>query len=353
MRHGLIDWREEELSQADVRARQARLQAAIRREKLDGLLIYTNHVRSAGVTWVTGFTPYWADAILLVPASGPVVFATALSKRVAGWIRANNPTAEVVNSLKPGTIIGERVKVSGGARLGVVELSRMPRGLIEEIRAVEDVALEEAGALFTAVRCGPDAAELALAARADAMARAAFAALPEEAAQVGDLTETLERSVREAGAEECYVAAASDLARDGRFARTKGGTRLGRRYAIRLSHAYNGVWIRHTESFVPGVDLEPVRDAVDALADTLDPDRPLAPQIAQAALPEGVSIVRWSVEAPLGTKPLEPVLWNGEQVSDALAYGVLTLHLDGAGGPLVFTRTFGLDPGRAENRSAA
>src|SRR3712207_5770451 len=105
MRRGLMRWREDELSVEDVRCRQARLQAAMGEAGLDGVIVYTNHVRSAGVTYLTGFTPYWSDALLLVPRNGEPLFATALSKRVGEWIRSVNPTGEIANSPTPGRVL--------------------------------------------------------------------------------------------------------------------------------------------------------------------------------------------------------------------------------------------------------
>ena len=45
MRHGLIQWRDENLSQAEVQTRQDHICAALRAAGLDALLLYTNHIR--------------------------------------------------------------------------------------------------------------------------------------------------------------------------------------------------------------------------------------------------------------------------------------------------------------------
>src|SRR4051794_22053503 len=98
MRRGLMEWNSEELPVVTLNERTWRLQAAMRREGLDGILFYTNLVRPSAVTYLPGFTPYWSDGILLLPRSGEPVFATALSKRVANWIRSTNPTSEIINT---------------------------------------------------------------------------------------------------------------------------------------------------------------------------------------------------------------------------------------------------------------
>ena len=102
MRRGLMGWNAEELPKAALEARIARLRAAMQRDGLDAALFYTNLVQPSAVTWLTGFTPYWSDGMLLLPREGAPVFATALSKRVANWIRTTDTLSEIVNTPKPG-----------------------------------------------------------------------------------------------------------------------------------------------------------------------------------------------------------------------------------------------------------
>lgn len=352
-----MQWREAELSRADVFDRQARLQAAIKAAGLYALIVYTNHVRSAGVTYITGFTPYWSDALLLLPLEGQAVFATALSKRVGNWIKSVNPTVEVAHSPQPGRRVGERLAAGGAHKVGVVELDHMPGGLIEEIRAAApSVELVDASGLFASVRTVSDAPELWLVAKADAIAAAAFAQAPAAPKLVGDVTEALELTVRNAGAEECYVASAPDLTSDARLARTKGRTGLGPYYAVRLSVAYNGVWIRRTESFArAGGDdaLADIRRWADALAMTLRLAAPLGAQIAGAGLPTGVRLEDWSLEAPIGTRPLERVAAQSAEVARELPYGVLAMRFSSERTPLLLSRAIGIAGAEDRNRSAA
>ena len=102
MRRGLMGWNAEELPKAALEARIARLRAAMQRDGFDAALFYTNLVQPSAVTWLTGFTPYWSDGMLLLPRDGAPVFATALSKRVANWIRTTDTLSEIVNTPKPG-----------------------------------------------------------------------------------------------------------------------------------------------------------------------------------------------------------------------------------------------------------
>lgn len=357
MRHGLMQWREDELSRADVLARQARLQVAMATAGLDGLIVYTNMVRSAGVTYVAGVTPYWSDALLLLPADGPAVFATALSKRVGNWIKSTSPTMDVAHSPQPGRLVGERLGGSGARKVGVVELDHMPGGLVDEVRAAApSVELVDATGLFASIRAVPDAAELRLAAKADAIAAAAFAQAPAQPKLVGDVTEVLELNVRNAGAEECYVAIAPDLEADARLARIKGRTTLGAYYAVRLSVAYNGVWVRRTESFARNdADdaLARARRWADALAVALDLTAPLEPQLADTGMPVGLRLDDWALEAPVGTRPLARVSARGAEAVGRLPYGVLAMRSAGGQTPLVLARAIGLAGAADRTRSAA
>src|SRR5215469_4328699 len=125
MRRGLMARDESELPQDVLAARLDGLRAAMGRDGLDGVVCYTNLVQPSAVTFLTGFTPYWSDGLLLVPKSGAPVFATALSKRVAGWIASTNPVSEIVTTARPGAAVGERL-AEQCRRVGVLELDRLP-----------------------------------------------------------------------------------------------------------------------------------------------------------------------------------------------------------------------------------
>src|SRR3954467_10315336 len=104
-----MQWNPQELPLAALETRIAALRAGMATPGLDAFLIYTNLVRPSGVTWLTGFTPYWSEGLLLVPMSGRLDFATALSNRVADWIRSTNPVSDVVSTPRPGVLLGERL----------------------------------------------------------------------------------------------------------------------------------------------------------------------------------------------------------------------------------------------------
>ena len=170
MRRGLMGWNAEELPKAALEARIARLRGAMQRSGFDAALFYTNLVQPSAVTWLTGFTPYWSDGMLLLPGQGAPAFATALSKRVANWIRTTDTLSEIVNTPKPGAAVGKRIADAGCKRVGVLEYDSLPAGLYDEITgAAPGVELADLGSVFADTRRSIDDAERGLIGRADAL----------------------------------------------------------------------------------------------------------------------------------------------------------------------------------------
>jgi Xaa-Pro aminopeptidase len=341
MRHGLILWREEELSLSDITTRQARLQQAIAAADLDGALIYTNHVRSAGVTWLSGFTPYWSDGLVLVLREGLPIFLTALSKRVGEWVKSVAPTFEVAHSPFPGKLAGERLSKVGAKRLGVVELDRMPGGVVDEIVSSNPVELSDATQLFMSVRGTADPAELNLVRVTDGIGHKAFAAGDVTSKSAGDFTGPIERAVRMAGAEECYIAVAPDLSKDRRFIRS-GNAKLGRTFAVRLSIAYNGVWVRRIETFSAVAEIRARFSSVSVGLDKASLAHPADGSVSASYLPDGARLIDWHLEAPYGTRPLKVIADAETPLSAPVPYGILTTAFVLDGETIVASRPVGL-----------
>jgi len=340
MRRGLMEWNERELPIGTLESRIARLRTAMAREGLDAFILYTNNVRPAAVSWLTGFVPYWSEALLLVPRQGRLVFATALSNRVADWIRANNPVSEVTSTPKPGTLLGETlVKDDSVRRVGILEWDALPSVLADELAAAAPaIEWRDGSALFSALRRAPDDAERRLIARADALATAALdPSVHGSARDAGTLAGLIEQHARLAGAEEAYIAVAPDLAADCRLNRTSQPLPLKDRFAVRASVAYKGSWVRRVRTFA--VDsTEP-----DAwLAETtraLKSGEPFAMQLSAAlkAL-SGAVLTGWTVESCTGSYPLAAVASSRGSGKDAPADGafyVLTVELSLAGTPWI------------------
>ena len=338
MRHGLINWNEKNLSLNSIEARQARLREALNSSALNGILIYTNHVRSAAVTWATGFTPYWSDALWLMPMDGPPLFATALSKRVGNWIAATNPTSEIVHSPKPGALIGARLSVIGLKKIGVVELDRMPSGLIQEVMNTCSTELVDATDVFATVRAVPELAESGLVSKAIKIADDALATIPLLRMHSGDIMQAVELSARLAGVEEVYIAIAPDLNLDTRFARVKGITPLGPRFAIRITVAFHGVWVRRIATLSrdqEDADLSIVANWFDLFCLEAKVEPGIAHKLSETLIPAGMRLENWFIEAPSSSRPLQIVTEENRDVSKKYGMANLSICLSSKAGAVL------------------
>ena len=342
MRRGLTAWDANEIPLDALKARVNRLQAAMAARGQDALLLYTNFIRSGAVSYITAFSPYWADGVLLVPRRGEPVFATTLSKRVASWIQSVKPIGELVNSPTPGTVLGKRLAGDGAKRVAVLELDAFPAGLYDELAAaLPGVDIVDGAETFAAARSHLDAAERRLLNWADAIARDALDGLTlDAAADVGAAVGIVERKARLQGAEEVYIAIAADLDVDRRFVRASGPRPLGRRFALRATVAYKGAWVRRAKTYARDEKDRLAIGRADAWFKTfiarLDVDRTLGGQIASALadLP-GARLSGWISEAVNGTRPLAVVASHANP-HEPLAHvpaPILTLALDVDGMP--------------------
>jgi hypothetical protein len=337
MRRGLMTRNESELPPSVLAARIDGLRAMLASEGLDGMVCYTNLVQPAAVTYLTGFTPYWSDGLLLVAKSGAPIFATALSKRVANWIAGTNPVSEIVNTPKPGAAIGARLAAQGARRAGVLELDRLPAGLFDEIVSTAPaVALVDTSAGFAALRRRIDSAERGLIEHADGIARNALAQVdPALATDAGIAAGLVEKQARLQGAEEAYIAAAPDLARDPRMIRISEPRPLAGRFALRASVAYKGSWVRRIRTFAKdAAGREDVARADAWLAElttSIRSGRSIGAQLAEhiSALP-GTTLTGWLAESAIGSYPLEGIASARAGDRDDLpdgSFAVLTVEL--------------------------
>jgi hypothetical protein len=338
MRRGLMGWDQTELPKSVLAARLERLQAAMAREGFDALLLYTNLVRPAAVCWLTGFTPYWIESLLLVPRSGTPMLATALSKRVADWIRTTAWLDEIVNTPKPGIAIVQRLV--GCKRVGVLELDALPAGLHDDmVAAAPAVELVDASAMFAAVRSGVDDAERRLIEKADALAVAALAQVDASATDAGALAGLVEKHARLAGAEETYIAIAPDLDLDRRLIQVSGPVPLARRFAVRASIAYKGAWVRRTKSFARDPQGARAMASADAwLPQALRTLSELLPSRSYATVAASFALLRaeqhaqmngWMAESCIGSYPLEVVATLPAHGNEGPAAGTfLVLSID-------------------------
>jgi hypothetical protein len=215
------------------------------------------------VSWLTGFIPYWSEAMLVVPRDAPPVLVVALTFRVKPWIERTSRVAEVIHAPRIGI---ESARLIAGrkadAAVGVVDFDHLSAGIADDLReAGPRLELSDASDMFAMLRSRADPAEIMLTARASSIAASALSQITERN-YVGEIVAAVEGEARRIGAEEVYVAMAPDLAGDRRLVRIEGEPALGRRYSVRASVAYKGSWVRRTVT----IDRDDVAamEAVDA-----------------------------------------------------------------------------------------
>jgi hypothetical protein len=306
-------WDSDEIPVRVLKDRAERLRGAMATANQDAMILYTNFIRSAAVSHLVGFSPYWADGILLVPREGEPVFATTLSKRVGTWIQSVKPVGELMNTPTPGKVLGERLAKSGARRVAILELDAFPGGLYGELAtALPGVEFVDGSESFAELRWFCDPVERQLLVRADEIGRGALKAVPSDATDIGASVAAVEVHARLHGAEEVYVAIAPDLDADRRFLRLSGGRPLGRRYAIRATVAYKGSWIRRARTYSQDSHDRFAIERADAwfhaLVDSVRPNPPVLSQVLfdGGGLPNA-EIIDILVEAPVGTRPLVAV----------------------------------------------
>jgi Creatinase/Prolidase N-terminal domain len=248
MRRGLIARSLVELPDAVLDARLDRLRTAMQNAQLDALVVYTNNTRSAGASWLAGFVPYWSEAVLVVPRTGVVYLVVALSFRVKSWIERTSRIGEVFHTPRIGLKAAQQIAaVKPTAAVGVVEFDNCPVGIADDMaEGGPNLTFTDATALFASLRGKTDPAEVALAVKAASIAQRSLGVL--KGNTLNDMIAAVEGSAREMGAEEIYLAAAPDLDRDGRFMRIEGEAAVGRRFALRATVAYKGIWVRLVRS---------------------------------------------------------------------------------------------------------
>jgi hypothetical protein len=306
MRRGLIARSLEELPDAVFDARLGRVRAAMQAAQLDALVIYTNNTRPAGVSWLAGFVPYWSEALLVVPREGAPYLVAALSFRVKSWIERVSRLGEVLHTPRIGLKAAQQIaSAKTDAAVGIVDFDNLPSGIADDLHeGGAGLALRDASALFEDLRSEADAAEIALTREAGAIAHHALAAARGDT--LNAMIAEVERQARELGAEEIYVAAAPDLARDARLIRIEGDRPAGKTYALRATVAYKGSWVRLVRCFC---ERSLLQQAVANFAE------------AVALLPSdrGFTGFRsWLVEGCRMAQPLDPLMGsrlNGAQSS--------------------------------------
>lgn len=335
MRRGLMAWDRAEVPEGGLDERLSSLRARMRDDGLDVLVLYTNIARGAAVWWLTGFTPYWNEGLLYVPAQGEMLFATALSKRVADWIESVMPAGRVVTTPKPSVLIGNEIAQAGAKRIGVLELDDFPAGHAQAIlQAVPDAALVDATAAYAGARAGADAIERRLLTTANRLAEDACGAVDLATNDSRAFMAPCENVARLGGAEECFALASEDLAATRAAMRSDSMGLLGATFAARVSLAYKGAWSRHVRSFARDAAVQAVFDAAHTRLLEFRPTSQVDLATALARHFEEVgTLADFVVEQPRGSYPLAAVANRADTARgyDPTAPFVLDVELTVAG----------------------
>jgi hypothetical protein len=318
MRRGLISWSQEEVPAGVLDRRLARLVAAMRDERLSALIAYTSFPRPSAVSWLTHFVPYWGEGLLIVVPDGTPSLLTAYSKRGETWIREVSHVDQVIMTPNLGQVAIDVLKkrvpamANGAARIGIIERDELPWTIAEPM--VEQglaSALVDASALFASVRQPADEAEIRLARRALQMVEAALAAIPADARRASAVLAAIESSARNAGAEEVILRIAPDLSASPLLQRIEGDAALSERYAVQVSLAYKGTWVRVTRSLSSSPLPDSWKRAQQGFAEAaarLDAGKLSAgPQFSL----QKANLGEWSVESSMGTRPLSLIAQGG------------------------------------------
>ncbi|HWE73228.1 MAG TPA: aminopeptidase P family N-terminal domain-containing protein [Stellaceae bacterium] len=254
MRRGYIGWSKAELPEAVFAGRVKRLRDAMAQagggQGLDAMIVYTNNTRTAGVSWLTAFVPYWAEGLLVVPKSADPYLTMAFSNRIVGWGKNVSCVAKFEGGGRPGQAAGKYLAELGAKKVGVADLEGLRAAVAQDLTdAAAGAEITDATTIFERVRLQPDAAEIALAAKAGAIAQRALALATGEEKVLGDAVSVIDHHARLWGAEEVYMAAAPDLDRATHFIRPEGTIAPGKRFALRATVAYKGSWVRMTRCF--------------------------------------------------------------------------------------------------------
>jgi hypothetical protein len=309
MRRGLISRSLIELPDAVLDSRLTRLRAAMSRAQLDALVIYSNNTRPAAASWLTGFVPYWSEALLVLPPDREPMLVVALTFRVKPWIERTSRVADVIHTPRIGLEAAKLIAAANpSAAVGIVEFDHLAAGVADDLHeGGPGLAFSDASEIFAAVRAKVDPTEVMLATHAASIAERALNQITPQQSGICDVVGAVEIEARRLGAEEIYIAAAVDLARDHRLVRIESGSPAeapcGESYAVRATVAYKGVWVRRTHTISGNCD----RDRPDPLVQ--EASRRFA--AAVALLPSGHGFAQFEsflVEGCRLSQPLEPLM---------------------------------------------
>ena len=355
MRRGLISWSPEEMPVSTLEARVSRLQQAMHEQQLGAVLLHTSFAHPAAVHWLTNFTPYWSEALLVVLPQGTPVLLAALTQRVHPWIREVSHLGDVVTapSLGVSALSYLGTHTAPGARVGVVGLDALPWSTAHHlVNSDWGPQLTDVSQLFAQLRQPADMAELRLAAQAERMANTALQSSPVHASTTNAWASAIEAKARLDGAEELLQRMAPDLDRSPTLQRLEGDFPLGEKRAVELSLAYKGAWVRVTRMACSGPQPASWLTAQNWFERAWRSLRAPHADLGLAGESPG-HLVNWTLQSCMGAEPLEVVAADTGFVQRALpehALALFTVQLQLADGPWYASQMLVLGTGDNDSR---
>jgi Xaa-Pro aminopeptidase len=237
MKRGLITWDKSELPPAVFESRLAKARAALAKQGLPALLVYSDVWRSTEGRHLTNFMPYWNRSLIVIPSEQPPILLCGLSPRVYPWIKSVTVFEEIRPASKLVPTLLQLCLERGWTKLGVLDLPRLPHEIYLPLEA-SDVEASDVKLDLT------DDAEIAMHRRAAQMAHEILTAELPKGIGLTDyqFSGIMERAFRRAGAEDLVL-----LFSTGDSApRPARGAMLGDKYSVAVALEYRGHWARVT-----------------------------------------------------------------------------------------------------------
>lgn len=244
MKRGLVSWEKNELPPEELAARLAAVHALARSRNVDAVVVYSDVWRSNDARFLSNYMPYWNRAFIVVPLDDKPILLCALSPRVYPWIKTVTVHETIIASPSPPATLFKLCAERGWKRVGVCDLDGLPADLHAELSSGKVELVDIPRIEF---RPAPAPAEVRMHARAARMAREA---LEQELSTVKEqndheLTGTLERVLRHAGAEDVVI-----LVSDGKGPPIPAeGRPVGAHTSVVVAIEYNGHWAKVTRNF--------------------------------------------------------------------------------------------------------
>jgi hypothetical protein len=328
MRRGLISWSKKEMPEAVLKGRVQELQRSMVENNLDACLAYTSIAQPSAVNWLTHFTPYWSEALLVVLPEGSPILLASLTKRVHTWINEVSLMGEIRMAPKLGenttSLLNEKLQKK--AKVGVIGMNSLPGSvssfLFNEKNGIEFVDFSET---FSKIKLRSDLSEVGLVKRAEKIAKIAFDKLTNLYHSASTLASELELKARLEGAEEVIIRIAPDLSKNSIFCRLETELSLASTFSVELSLAYKGVWIRSVKNFADESALNEYKSAEKWWSEAVRDFK-----FSNDSMPKSLKVehhVHTTFEACMGVYPLEALDFKQINKDQKISWGVLSAEI--------------------------